>query len=284
MTQPSISLIICTHRPTNTFRRMLESLDRLEHRERCEIVMVENACTPKDSTMIDACLSTRPFIRLVHEPVRGLSIARNRGIRESTAPIVAFMDDDAELSPDWIEAMLGAFTDHEKTGAAGGKIVLEHLSPPPAWITPLHCLFMGAFDCGNQVQTLSYPHYPRGLNMAFSREALERIGGFSPHLGKIGQSLMCFEEIDICYRLAEQGWTILYVPDALATHLIEPFRYEPSWYTRRSYAQGKSVRIFERLRGKTGRPLTEVIRSAIHGNALDRSQSLGYLIGSIVPL
>ncbi len=278
MKSPGISIVICTHNPTETFEQALASVDRLENRDQTEILVIENACHAASKEKIHILLKDRPWIRLIEEPTLGLSVARNRGLREARAPVVGFIDDDAELSPQWGHVILDTFARHPEAGAVGGKVVLEYLSPPPAFLTDLHRLYLGWFDCGPEEKILSFPDCPRGCNMAFRTEALSAVDSFSPWLGKIGDSLACFEEIDLCQRLMQAGWISLYQPDAVVTHLIEAFRYQPDWFVQRTYEQGKSVRIFERLAGSFF-PSPASLRRLCSSGRLERLFARGYLAG-----
>lgn len=284
MTSPAISVVICTHEPSETFARTMRSIDMLHDRDSIEILVVENGSGPAGRALTERETSARPWVRLVSEPRVGLSYARNRGIRETTAPFVAFLDDDAEMSPDWPAMMLRAFAMHPRAGAAGGRVTLEYLEPPPGWLEHLHRLYLGEFEMGERLEELRYPHYPRGSNIALRREALGDDAPFSPRFGKIGSSLMCFEEIDLCYGLEQAGWYSLFVPEAWVIHLIEPFRYDPRWYERRAFQQGKAVRLFERSR-KIPRSMTptQTYRMLRSDDLLSRRYAAGYLAGSLLP-
>lgn len=283
MKTPAISIVVCTHNPTETFERALAGMDSLQNRDEAEILVMENACDKASKENIHALLKDRPWIRRVEEPILGLSVARNRGIQEARAPVVGFIDDDAVISPQWAKVILDTFAHHPEVGAIGGKVLLEYLSPPPAFLTDLHRLYLSWFDCGPVEKVLSFPDCPRGSNMAFRKEALLAVDGFSPHLGKVGGSLACFEEIDLCERLIQTGWINLYQPDALVTHLIEPFRFQPDWYTQRAYEQGKSLRIFERLAGSRV-PSMAHLRHLWNRGLLERVYARGYLAGCVVRL
>lgn len=266
--------------------RAIQSLHALENRDMCELIVIENGSEPSGRAMVETVLTGYPYIRLIHERRTGLSYARNCGIRESRAPFIAFLDDDAEMAPDWPQIIVNTLESHKHAGIAGGNILLEFLEKPPEWLRDAHRNYIGEFDMGDTQLTLQYPHYPRGSNIAFRRSALDALPAlFNPRFGKIGQSLMCFEEIDLCYRLEQAGWASLYVPEAHVTHLIEPFRFELSWYMRRAYEQGKAVRLFERTRSLQ-RSLTPMdnLQMLRHPDILQRKFNQGYIAGSLMPI
>ena len=65
----------------------------------------------------------RPGVRYVSHPQRrGLNAARNSGIRESRAPLIAFVDDDVLVPPGWLAALVEGAARHPEAEAFGGPI------------------------------------------------------------------------------------------------------------------------------------------------------------------
>jgi glycosyltransferase involved in cell wall biosynthesis len=64
---------------------------------------------------------TEPRIRYVFEANVGLSHARNRGIFEARGDIIAFLDDDAEATPCWVQELVNGYSRHPDAWAVGGK-------------------------------------------------------------------------------------------------------------------------------------------------------------------
>ena len=63
-----------------------------------EILVIDNASTQP----LDAIRAAFPTVRFVVEPLAGAANARNRGVLESTAPNLFFLDADCIPSPDWL--------------------------------------------------------------------------------------------------------------------------------------------------------------------------------------
>ena len=106
----------------------------------------------------------------------GLSGARNAGLAAATGEIVAFIDDDAEASPDWLEQLHAGYGDASVI-ASGGSVepVWDGERPPwfPAeflWV--VGCSYRGLPDRRSDVRNLI------GCNMSFRRRALLAAGGF----------------------------------------------------------------------------------------------------------
>ena len=240
------SVIVCTHNGNALIEGTLESLLGQDFpAEDVEIVVVDNASTDGTPDLLRGMAIRHPGrIRLVHEPMLGLSRARNRGILESCGRVVAFTDDDARVRPGWLQALVGA-CERAEVAAAGGPVrgVLE--SPLPEWVTPALLPYLALFDQGTAERDLVYNEYPRGVNMAFPRRSFQEVGLFSTAFGRRGRSLLSCEEIELCYRLERLRRRILYVPDAEVDHVIHAERLTPDWFNLRFYWQGKSEAYFD---------------------------------------
>ncbi|MCI0545825.1 MAG: glycosyltransferase [Candidatus Rokubacteria bacterium] len=238
------SAILCTHNGAARIEETLEALIRQDlPPDAFEILVVDNASSDATPEVLRRAGARHPGrIRVVREPVLGLSQARNRAIRESRGGVIAFSDDDARPSPRWLRALVET-CERPEVGCAGGPVQTE--GELPSWIAPPFLLYLAAFDKGRNTVELSYDEYPRGVNIAFPRRSFQEVGLFSTALGRKGRSLLSYEEIELCYRLERRGRRILYVPEADVTHVIHASRLTVDWFKRRFYWQGKSVAYFD---------------------------------------
>lgn len=173
----------------------------------CEVVVVDNGSTDRSAEIA----SGFP-VRVVSEPRPGVSNARNRGIAESSAPIVCFLDVDCEVEPQWLRKMVEAFDD-TSVGCVGGGLGHGPLLTGPQRQA---ARILGRWqDFG----VVSDPPYVVTANAAFRRWILEEIGGFDPRMIR-AQDV----EISLRYnRVAErEDLEMRYVPSALARHTHRP--------------------------------------------------------------
>lgn len=132
-----ISVIICTHNPREDYlRRVLDALARQTlPRHHWELLLIDNASTEPLDARWD--LSWHPHARHVREEELGLTPARLRGIREATAPLLVFVDDDNVLAPDYFELAIRLHEKHPHLAVIGsGCIRPEFEVPAPAPIHP----------------------------------------------------------------------------------------------------------------------------------------------------
>lgn len=175
-------------------------------------------------------------LRWVHEPVAGLSHARNVAVRLARAPLIAFLDDDAVADADWLAALVRAFDSMgEGVGVIGGRVRPRWVAPRPAWLSDDLLGYLSVVDLGEELRPLRVGEWVAGANIAYRVEALREVGGFSPALGRVGAgiALMSNDEIELGDRLEAAGWATAYAPGAAVEHLIDPSRATQAWFRRR---------------------------------------------------
>ena len=103
----NLSVVICTHNPWRDYlERTLKALQgQTLPADGWELVVVDNASTPPLANSLD--LSWHSPSRIVSEPELGILPARVRGLSETIAPLILFVDDDNVLAPDYLEQGAG---------------------------------------------------------------------------------------------------------------------------------------------------------------------------------
>lgn len=249
-----ISAIICTHNRDTYLGAAIDSLLAQDFPGSFEIVVVDNASSDRTREVVEARL-TNPNLKYVYEPVTGLSVARNTGATTASAEILAYLDDDAVASPQWLRVLLEAYQSNEKLAIAGGKVTLiwPQGITPPTWLSDELAGNLGYYDLGDSVVYITVPGLtPRGLNYSIRRTFLEAIGGFDTNLGRVGKKLLSNEELHTTELAIKQGWQVAYLPTALVAHNVAPERVKRSWFIERSWWQGISECYREQLSGRSG--------------------------------
>ncbi len=254
MAELSISAIICTHNRDQYLGAAIDSL-LAQTLEDIEVIVVDNASTDTTAEVVQPRLSD-PRLRYVYEPTLGLSTARNAGANAAKGDILAYLDDDAVASPQWLAALLEVYEQNSKVAIAGGKVTLlwpPGVLRPPAWLSEDLASGLGAYDLGEQVRYIKNPSLtPRGLNYSLRKTFLDSVGGFDVNLGRIGKNLLSNEELHMTQLALKNDWHVVYVPDALAAHNVSPARLKPGWFLSRSWWQGISECYREQVSGRAG--------------------------------
>lgn len=253
MPDPQISAIICTYNREEYLGAAIDSVLQQDFYS-YEVVVVDNASSDRTRDLVAERLSN-PQLNYVYEPVIGLSVARNTGAKEARAPILAYLDDDAVASPQWLRTLYNAYQNSEKLAIAGGKVTL--IWPDgitlPKWLSSELARQLGAYDLGDSIVQITTPSLtPRGLNYSIRRTFLEQVGGFDVNLGRVGKNLLSNEELQMTELALQNGWQVVYLPDAVVEHHVALERLEQRWFLSRGWWQGVSECYREQLAKRPG--------------------------------
>jgi glucosyl-dolichyl phosphate glucuronosyltransferase len=179
---------------------------------------------------------------LLNDGEPGLSASRNVGIKQAGGDIIAFVDDDVLLNPDWAEKMVKSFTDDTIIGVTGPAIPLwEDVSI--AWF-PKEFYWVISCTAWDTEDRLKEVRNAWGMNMGFKREAFEKAGLFSNEFG-FHKGPMA-EDNEFSLRIREKtGKKILYNPDVRLWHRVHKYRLSRKFIKERSYWIGYSRRMLK---------------------------------------
>jgi glycosyltransferase involved in cell wall biosynthesis len=165
-----------------------------ELESKTEIIVVNNAST--DGTREVALRYAR--VRLVDEPRKGLTFARQAGFAASSGELIANVDADARLTPNWVSTVLRTFDATHELAALSGPFIYYDLTPRQRVL--VHGFYLTAwitYACNRYI--LRVGSMLQGGNFITSREALASIGGFDTSISFYG------EDTDIARRLNAVG-------------------------------------------------------------------------------
>jgi cellulose synthase/poly-beta-1,6-N-acetylglucosamine synthase-like glycosyltransferase len=187
---------------------------------------------------------------------RGASGARNAGAAASRGEMLAFLDDDAIASPNWLESLLQHFKDPKVVGA-GGRLEPLWKTRRPQWFPQefdwaVGCSYMGMPDSATIVRNVW------SNAMAIRRQAFDAVGGFRDDFGKIG-AWNRPEDTDLCLRTAEYdgGGTWIYEPNAIVGHQVPAERTTRRHVRSRCYYEGQGKATLASLNGISESTSTE---------------------------
>lgn len=201
---PLVSVIVPVLNGEATLRRCLVSLLQNDYpKERREILVVDNGSV--DGTRAIA----RAFpVRYLFEPRKGVSYARNKGIRESTGNILAFFDADCIATKSWLRELALGFEDDDV-----GVVVGEVVAFPPRTVAESYMAARKPLIQAFNMTRAQLSSFGAG-NMAVRRQVFATLGGFDLRFsGAAG------EDIDFALRLARKPhFKVQYRPRAMAFH------------------------------------------------------------------
>ncbi|MDR0907244.1 MAG: glycosyltransferase [Rikenellaceae bacterium] len=241
-----VSIVIATYNRGEKLLRTLGSLaaQTLPAAE-WEAVVVNNNSSDNTGEVFERFASQHPELRLrmVGESRQGLSWARNKGIEEARGAVIALIDDDVEINPEFAEVYAAFFDRHPAVSAAGGKVIPLYETARPEWMSPFaERPIAGTLDRGEVEKPLGRG-YPTGANMAMRAEIFKKYGAFNTELGRTGANPLGGEEKDFFARITSAGEVVWWVPRAVIFHIIPPEKLTADYFRRVSRGCGASERV-----------------------------------------
>jgi O-antigen biosynthesis protein len=214
---PRVSIVIPTL-GSPLLPRCLESLRRnigpaIPH----EIVVVANGPAAERSAGVTDLAS--PLIRLVRSAANlGFGGGCNLGGAGSAAEYLVFLNDDIEVVPGWLEALVETADRHSDVGAVGSLILFPdgtiQESGSIAWRDgSTQCISRGASLEANAYNFVRPVHYASACSLLVRRAPWDALGGFDP-----AYFPAYYEDVDLCFGLARAGFRTLVQPRSQAIH------------------------------------------------------------------
>jgi glycosyltransferase involved in cell wall biosynthesis len=196
------SIILPTFNGASRIGNCLDSLVKQTGGRDVEILVVDDGSTDNTANVV----SGYPSVRLIAQANAGPASARNRGASEAKGAILLFTDDDCVPMPDWLEAMLGPFSDPEVVGAKGVYRTRQ---------TSLAARFVQIEyeDKYRLMAGVSSIDFIDTYSAAFRRDRFLEMAGYDTSF-----PVACAEDIELSYRMSARGWKMKFVPAAIVYH------------------------------------------------------------------
>ena len=216
----SLSVILVNHNGGGYIEDCLVSIRKNVKGIKSEIIVVDNH---SDDGSVDMLKRRYPSVRLLsnHENV-GFSRANNQGLRASTGHYVLIINTDTIVYPDSIKKMMAEMKNHPDRGGVGpalltgkdnyqvsfgGKVDFFSEAVKKLFLNRMYSNWLRKHREKREVEWLS------AACLLTRRDILERAGGFDE------QFFLYFEDIDLCMRIREKGWRLIYIPEAKVFHV-----------------------------------------------------------------
>jgi N-acetylglucosaminyl-diphospho-decaprenol L-rhamnosyltransferase len=206
--------------------RCLESLPKGS-----EIIVVDNASTDGSADFI---AETFPHVRLIRlDRNIGFGAAINRAAAEATGTYLLLLNPDAEATPKSVERLMEFLDEHITCGAAGGRLLSMteqwqrgfNVRRLPTYGTVAADLLLFKYvwpsnpltrkaDAADITDASSQAvEQPAAVCLMVRRRTFDEVGGIDERFFPAW-----FEDVDLCHRILEAGWTIFFVPRANFRH------------------------------------------------------------------
>lgn len=235
MKKVRIIIGLCTHRRPQV-RATIASLALMKIPDNVEVslLVADNDDAPSGKRDVTEAAAALPFVwRYLHAPAHNISIARNAildAARDDNADLLAFLDDDERVAPQWLCSL---FACHTKSGTAAtvGPVRSEYLSDAPDWMV------QGAVhDTVPDVNTDGFAHTGYTCNVIVDlKSPLTSELEFDVTLGRTGG-----EDTDFFARYMARGGQISFAADAVVFETVPAQRARMKWLLRRRFRMGQS--------------------------------------------
>jgi cellulose synthase/poly-beta-1,6-N-acetylglucosamine synthase-like glycosyltransferase len=228
---PTVTAVICAY-TEQRWDQMVSAVEsaRTQSRPPLEVIVSIDhnpALFERASTRWKAAADADVPVTVVINRFDGrLGSARTTAAQLASGDVLAFLDDDAEARPDWLEHLIEPYAAADVV-AVGGAPVPRWETGCPRWFPPELFWVFGCAYLG--LPTVRAPlRHLIGANMSVRRTALERVGGF--HSDN-------HDDMDMCHRVAAAypESRILFEPSAVVDHWVGRERATWSYFWRRCF-------------------------------------------------
>lgn len=194
---PDLAIIIPHYNDVDRLERCLTELMKNDL-QGAEVLVVDNN-SPNPPDRLHAAF---PMFRFLSEAEKGAGPARNCGVRQSTAPVLAFIDADCVPDPDWV-AMARMVA--PEADLIGGRVdVFDETPPPRSGAEAFEKVF--AFDFQKYIEVQGFSG---SGNLVTTRAVFEDVGPFRTVVS---------EDSDWSYRATAKGYKLIYEDGLRVSH------------------------------------------------------------------
>lgn len=255
-----LDVCLCAHNPRpHILDRVLQSIaDQAVSTASFGFLLVDNGSTPAlEDSLLSRFRNKGIVARMVSEPMLGIAHARLRAIFETNGDMLLFVDDDNELTPQYVSEGLRFASAHSDVGCFGGKLLLPPDTCPAAWVQPF-LPYLAIKDIGDQpvfgMSSAWASWEPPTAGAFIRREVLDVFRNRAQNdesifkLGRIGtKNLSSCEDGLIMSGAASLGLKNAYNPALILYHHLDERRFGLPYLIRLMYAYGVSNVVLDSL-------------------------------------
>lgn len=190
-----------------------------------EVIVVDNGSQDQTCAVVQNAL---PSVRLVRNAKnRGVASARNQGVRLARGQYIIVLDDDTIVQPGALDSLVCYMDAQPEVGLCGPKLTAAdgslqfscRLFPTLADKLARRLPSAAAQKIVSASEMADWDHntarevdYVIGACQVIRRRALHTVGMLDEYI------FYGPEDVDLCLRLQQAGWRVVYVPDAVVVH------------------------------------------------------------------
>ncbi len=225
-----ISCCINTYRRPSLLRKLLDSLysQNLNPDISLEIIVVDNDIEKQAENVVKEFQQTSTInIKYFVQPIKNISLTRNKAVKEATGEYILFIDDDGYADANWISEMVKCITEY-KADAVFGAVISYFDEGTPEWIEK-------NFFFDRLIQKTGEPSkFTRTGNCIIKSKLIKDIEGpFDPQFGLSGG-----EDGNLFGRLSSSGAKFIFCAEGIVYDYVPKERANFIWIAKRTFAIG----------------------------------------------
>jgi N-acetylglucosaminyl-diphospho-decaprenol L-rhamnosyltransferase len=273
---PDLAVAVVNHNAGPFLAGCLDSIAASSGDVATELVLVDNASTDRS---VDPALAGHPDVHVIRNPDnRGFARAANQALAATTAPFVLLLNPDAQIVGGTLASLVKVARERPRAGVIGALVrnpdgtiqpsarrvprlgeALGHAFLGPVWPENpwTRSYTMADWDRATEREV----EWVSGAAMLLRREAIDEVGPFDEGY------FMYVEDVDLCTRLRQAGWQVLFSPELEIVHEIGVST--KGQRGRMAFAHSDSIYRYYRKFGSTGagEVLAPFVRVALWGRA-----------------
>ena len=214
-----VSIIVVAHDALDLTRRCLDAVASAGLSCNYELVLVDNGCRDSIKSLVGEFSPQIRNIRYVrNEENLSYSAANNAGAAVAEGHRLLFLNNDVFIAPGAVEQLLLAMDSHPRAGVVGGKLLypgthaIQH-----AGINQMLWGYISNYGVAADAEDARFNRTGEifavtGAMLCVSRPLFDMVGGLSSCY-QYG-----YEDADLCLKIRDIGWEVLYVPGACGFH------------------------------------------------------------------
>jgi len=222
--QPLVSIIIPVFNKLDLTRGCVRSILQNTQYPNYEILFIDNGSSDATRAYLENIVKEEKRIRCIfNQRNAGFAIANNQGAEEAGGEYILFLNNDTEVQPGWLCALVDVAEDNPAVGAVGSKLLYPDGTLQHAGVVlvedrqhgdPLLATHNFYKEAGDKPEANRLKTY-QALSAAcllLRKELFAKLGGFDPGYWN------GYEDVDLCFRIAREGYKLVYQPESVVLH------------------------------------------------------------------
>jgi GT2 family glycosyltransferase len=219
--RPRVSIVIPAYNKLEFTRKCLRALEANTPSRLYETIIVDNAST--DGTEEFLKQTSTPVRTIRNQANQGFARACNQGAAAAQADLVLFLNNDTEPQPGWLEPLLQILDRDSDVAAAGSKLLYPDNTIQHAGILivedhPSADLLVAVNAHQGRPSDFPLANHPLTVQALTAACLLVRTSAFREAGGFDEEYWNGYEDVDLCFRLRDKGWRLVYEPASVLIH------------------------------------------------------------------